>query len=98
MNALAVSAGLGRAAVAVGHEVDILAFERVFAEHHDRLLRIAVLLTGDRTRAEDAVAEVFARVLRRFDQLAINDMGPYLRRCVVNEVTSSGRRRTKGER
>ena len=79
-----------------GQDVQIAAFERTFAEHHDRLLRIALLCAGDRVLAEDAVAEVFARVLRRFDQLDIADMGSYLKRCVVNELSSSARRRTKG--
>ena len=76
--------------------VQIVAFERIFAEHHDRLLRIALLCAGDRVLAEDAVAEVFARVLRRFGQTEIADMGAYLRRSVVNELASSGRRRSKG--
>jgi RNA polymerase sigma-70 factor (sigma-E family) len=77
-------------------DVRIVAFEQVFAEHHDRLLRIAVLYAGDRVQAEDAVAEVFARVLRRFGQLEIADMGPYLKRSVINELSSTARRRSKG--
>jgi RNA polymerase sigma factor (sigma-70 family) len=45
-------------------------FERCYAEHAEPLLRFVTYRTGDRTLAEDIVADTFERVLRsrsRFD-------------------------------
>lgn len=72
--------------------------ERHFADHHARLVRVAALLTGDPDAAEDVVAEVFARLVRRPGRLGVEQPGAYLRRCVVNEVTSQGRRATRRAR
>jgi RNA polymerase sigma factor (sigma-70 family) len=58
------------------------------------LFRLAVLmLGGDRERAEDAVAEAVARVYPRWRAGHVADLGPYLRRAVINEVVRLGRRR-----
>lgn len=46
------------------------AFERVYAEHAEALLRFLIFRTGDRVLAEDLLADTFERVLRagrRFD-------------------------------
>ena len=40
----------------------------LFREHHAELVRLAVLMTGDRASAEDVVQDVFARLCAR-DQL-----------------------------
>jgi DNA-directed RNA polymerase specialized sigma24 family protein len=40
----------------------------LFREHHAELVRLAVLMTGDRASAEDIVQDVFARLCAR-DQL-----------------------------
>jgi RNA polymerase sigma-70 factor (sigma-E family) len=71
-----------------------LDFDAVFAEQHDRLLRIAGLLCGDRDEAEDVVAEVFARTYRHWKKGGIDDISAYLRRGVVNEVRSRWRKRS----
>lgn len=71
-----------------------LEFDAVFAQQHDRLLRIAGLLCGDRDEAEDVVAEVFARTYRQWKKGRIDDVGAYLRRGVVNEVRSRWRKRS----
>ena len=67
-------------------------FEQLFAEHHDHLVRLAGLLTGRDDQAQDIVAEVFARLLVRPLGHDIDDPRAYLRRCVVNEYRSVGRR------
>jgi RNA polymerase sigma factor (sigma-70 family) len=67
-------------------------FEEVYAEHHLALLRFAAVVAGDRQVAEDAVAEVFARILDKRSWLAADDIGRYLRRCVVNEVKGRWRK------
>jgi RNA polymerase sigma-70 factor (sigma-E family) len=71
-------------------------FDVVFEAQHERLMRLAWLLCGDEAEAEDAIAEVFARLCRRWTTVNdIRDLDAYLRRAVVNEVRSSLRRRVR---
>jgi len=57
-------------------------------------LRLAYLLTGDRSLAEDLVQEAFVRVAGRFRHRGFPDDFPaYLRRTIVNTFTSQLRRR-----
>ncbi|WP_370327237.1 RNA polymerase sigma factor [Euzebya sp.] len=66
--------------------------EQAFIAHHDRAVRLAYLLCGDRERAEDAVADVWVKVNKRVRDGQIDDVGAYIRRAVVNEVNSGFRR------
>ncbi len=68
-------------------------FAEVFNAHHQGAVRLAWLLTGDADQAEDAVAEALAKVWVKWEQGRVHDPGPYLRRAVVNEVRSRGRRK-----
>jgi RNA polymerase sigma-70 factor (sigma-E family) len=70
-------------------------FEQLFEAHHDHLVRLAGLLTGSEEQAQDIVADVFARLLWRPLATTIDDPAAYLRRCVVNQVHSVGRRITR---
>jgi RNA polymerase sigma factor (sigma-70 family) len=56
------------------------------------LARLAFLLCGNETRAQDAAAETIARVWQRSLRVGIEDARPYMRRTLVNVVTSSRRR------
>jgi RNA polymerase sigma-70 factor (sigma-E family) len=67
-------------------------FADVFAAHHVEALRLAYLLTGDRYRAEDVVADAFIKVYKRWSSGGIDNVRAYLRRAVVNEVNSKFRR------
>lgn len=61
-------------------------------------IRLAYLLTADRTLAEDLVQEAFAHVVGRFGHLRYPDaFGSYLRRTIVN-LSHSHFRRLKVER
>jgi RNA polymerase sigma-70 factor (ECF subfamily) len=53
----------------VHQELDSTAIERVFREEHTRLWRSLVLWSGDPEVASDAVAEAFAQVLARGDEV-----------------------------
>lgn len=64
-----------------------------FRLHQDTLVRLAFLVTGDTARAEDAVVDACVRVLVRWRRHPIEDLSAYLRRAVINEAISSGRRR-----
>ncbi len=67
-------------------------FADVFAAHHREALRLAYLLCGDSHRAEDAVAEAFTKMYRRWRRGGIDHPRAYVRRAVVNEVNSRFRR------
>ena len=68
-------------------------FDELFLKHYAPALRLAALLEGDPTRAEDAVCDAFARVYARTRRGGVDDVGPYLRQAVVNAVRGSWRRR-----
>jgi RNA polymerase sigma-70 factor (sigma-E family) len=67
-------------------------FAEVYAAHHAEALRVAYLLTGDPHRAEDAVADAFIKVYRRWAAGGVDQPRAYIRRAVVNEVNSRFRR------
>jgi RNA polymerase sigma-70 factor (sigma-E family) len=73
-------------------------FEDVFAREHVALVRFATLLCGDPDRAEDVVADVFARMLRRWKRQRPDDPSAYLRRAVVNETKNLFRSRDRARR
>ena len=68
--------------------------ENLYREHALGLVRFALLLTGDRTSAEDIVQDAFLGLHRRWDQ--VEDPGrvlAYLRTAVVNGCRTLHRRR-----
>lgn len=75
--------------------VDEEGFGEIFAAHRDSAFALALRICGDRGQAEDAVAEAFAKVFVQWRRKGIDNVGPYLRRAVVNEVTSIWRRRAR---
>jgi RNA polymerase sigma-70 factor (sigma-E family) len=57
----------------------------LYIRHAPDGIRLAYLLTGDRSLAEDLVQEAFARFVGRLGHLRDPEaFGPYLRRTVVN--------------
>lgn len=79
-------------ALALTRVADSDDFADLYATHHAEALRLAYLLCGDQHRAEDAVAEVFAKVYRRTRRHPVEQPRAYIRRAVVNEVNSWFRR------
>lgn len=73
-------------------------FAEVFRDHYPRAMRLAYLQCGDREGAEDAVADAMAKVYVRWRSGAVEHVGPYLRRAVVNEILQAARRRGSTER
>jgi RNA polymerase sigma-70 factor (ECF subfamily) len=68
-------------------------FEDFFRAHHERLLRVLYLSTGDRYEAEDLTQEAFVRVYERWARVrtADNPAG-YLFRVALNQRRSRLRR------
>jgi RNA polymerase sigma-70 factor (sigma-E family) len=66
----------------------------LYVRHAPDALRLAYLLTGDRTLAEDLVQDAFVRLAGRLLHVpAGGDLHAYLRTTIVNLVRSHGRRR-----
>ena len=67
-----------------------------FAAHYraegNACLRVAYVLCGDRTVAEDIVAEAFAKTWPRYRAGRVVDVHSYVRRAVVNTLNSRFRR------
>jgi RNA polymerase sigma factor (sigma-70 family) len=64
--------------------------EAVYRSSWLALTRLAYLLVGDRTEAEDVVQMVFTTAAARWDR--IDEPGAYLRRAVVNRAHDAHRR------
>lgn len=70
-----------------------IAFAAAYDEYHRRALHVAGLLHGNRAEAEDAVAEAFARIWRRYRHTDIEALWPYLRASLLNDFRSGLRRK-----
>ena len=64
----------------------------VHRQHH-RFAHLAFMLCGDRTQAEDVVADAYVRVWPKFRKDRVDDPGAYVRRVVVNQIRGGFRRR-----
>jgi RNA polymerase sigma-70 factor (sigma-E family) len=60
------------------------ALREAFERHYVTLLRLGTGLVGHRDVAEDIVQEAFVRVAPKLERLNHEEIGPYLRRVVVN--------------
>ena len=70
-----------------------VAFEEYVASRFPALRRLAFLLTGDWTEAEDLVQDALVRCERRWRTIAADDPHGYVRRAVVNGAANWRRRR-----
>jgi RNA polymerase sigma-70 factor (sigma-E family) len=72
---------------------DSRAFADFVSREQPGLLRLAVLLTGDRGHAEDLVQTALLKTYRHWRRVsAAGDAGPYVRRVMVTSHTSWRRR------
>jgi DNA-directed RNA polymerase specialized sigma24 family protein len=68
----------------------------LYAEHALGLVRLAVVITGDRAAAEDVVQDAFLGLYRRWDRLPEMEAPlAYLRVSVVNGCRRALRRRSR---
>lgn len=69
-------------------------FERLFQEHHARILQAAYRITGNAIDAEDVLQTIFLRLLRREDAPDLSTTpGSYFYRAAVNAALDLVRRR-----
>jgi len=68
-------------------------FADLVRRQHHRFAHLAYMLCGDRTQAEDVVAEAYARVWPKFRKDRVDDPNAYVRRAVVNQIRGGFRRR-----
>jgi RNA polymerase sigma factor (sigma-70 family) len=80
----------GQAAAAPGEWLDVALLYR---QHHADLVRLALLLVGDRGCAEDVVQDVFTRLCARGRMLTQDSTLAYVRTAVVNGCRSVLRHR-----
>ena len=82
-------------AAAAGEWLDA---EAIFRQYHADLVRLALLLVGDRASAEDVVQDVFTRLCARGRELDQHSALAYIRAAVVNGCRSVLRRRALARR
>jgi RNA polymerase sigma-70 factor (sigma-E family) len=68
-------------------------FDDFYNDNRTSALRLATLLTQDRSSAEDVVQDAFSKILTRWER--IEDPKAYLRTLVVNGVRSRHRRASR---
>ena len=77
---------------------DRKAFEQAYIAHKDRLLTLAMALTGDRSAAEDVVHDVFARLIREPRRLRDEGrLSAFLAVCTRNRALDGWRRKGREE-
>ena len=71
----------------------------LYEEHAVGLIRLALVMLGDRPSAEDAVQDAFCALYRRWDKLTDQDKAlAYVRSSVLNTCRSMLRRRMRASR
>ena len=67
-----------------------------YTERFEPLVRVATMMLGSRSEAEEVVQEAFIATARNWSN--VNDVRPYVRRAVVNGSNGVLRRRRTSER
>lgn len=67
--------------------------DALIRDHHVRLVRLAFVCCGDRSAAEDIVADAYARTWPRLAAGRVDEPLAYLRRAVLNRASSWRRHR-----
>jgi RNA polymerase sigma-70 factor (sigma-E family) len=82
----------------VRRDPDHAELERFLAEHGERLLHIAIALTGSRADGEDLLQAALERLLPRWRTIAADAAASYLRRTLYNLAADGWRRRGAWQR
>ena len=76
------------------HRDSMAAYADYFESQRRRALRLAYVMCGDQSEAEDVVAESFARMYPAWQKGQVQDPGVYLRRTIANQIRAAGATRT----
>ena len=77
---------------------DVAAFEALVQTHQHIALRVAFLVVGDRTEAEDVTQEAFVKAYHAMSRFRVDSsFRPWLLRIVRNEALNQRRRRGRQE-
>lgn len=79
----------------LGHGERATEIDRWYREHGAALLLFGIALTGDRGRAQDAVHQVFLRLLERPEKGPTAEVRIYLFSAVRNAIISDVRQRSR---
>ncbi len=71
-------------------------FAELYRTDHDRLVRLAGLILGSATAAEDVVQDAFAKLHGQFER--VHNPGGWLRVAVINGCRNEGRRLGRARR
>lgn len=74
---------------------NIAEIERLYREHGPALLLFALSITGERSRAQDAVHQVFLKLMERGDLSRATDKKAYLFGCVRNHTLNEHKRQDR---
>ena len=78
---------------------DVAAFEALVQIHRQVALRVAFLVVGDQTEAEDVTQEAFVKAYHAMSRFRVDgSFRPWLLRIVRNEALNQRRRRGRQER
>jgi len=78
---------------------DVAAFEALVQTHRQIALRVAFLVVGDQTEAEDVTQEAFVKAYHAMSRFRVDaSFRPWLLRIVRNEALNQRRRRGRQER
>jgi RNA polymerase sigma factor (sigma-70 family) len=78
---------------------DIAAFEALVQMHRPIALRVAFLVVGEQTEAEDVTQEAFVKAYRSISRFRVDaPFRPWLLRIIRNEALNQRRRRGRQER
>jgi RNA polymerase sigma-70 factor (ECF subfamily) len=74
------------------HQGNVVEIDLLYREHGPALLLFALAITGERSRAQDAVHHVFLRLLEKGDLRRAADKKAYLFGCVGNAILNERKR------
>jgi RNA polymerase sigma-70 factor, ECF subfamily len=75
---------------------DRAAFARLIAAHHDRMMRVAHVITGDPEAAADAVQSAWEKAWKKLGELRDREqVGPWLIAIAANEARQQRRRQMR---
>src|SRR5262245_52400700 len=98
MSGSASSATMGRTDAELAAEGDEVAFGRLVASHYDDMAKVAFVITGDRSLAQDAVQSAWVKAWTRLGTVRDRErIRGWLLTIAANEARQTARRNRRAE-